>query len=290
MPHARIFFVVVIVCAGGCMTNRLRQRTINQATTLPELQYQQVLGNLALFAGNPSALPWHVNLREGTTQITDSASGGALLDFGPPAVTQPQLFGSRTAVAQWGMSPVIEPIELQLMRIAYRRAFGAPDMPSPDLLDDLAHVLKDQFAANPDLRNESELFYELESSRLQNPAEFEGRTLTTNDARCCTDPVPPGRSISPLAKNVCWKIDSIQRDLARIQPGWFRVGRKHDVPKTACYVGRNGDCYVWVEADGREALTEFTLIVMKLSTVVKETQTLISPGSVKFSPGDRPGA
>jgi hypothetical protein len=67
------------------------------------------------------------------------------------------------------------------------------------------------------------------------------------------------------------------------------VGGKRDVPKTACYVGRNGDCYVWVETDGREALTEFTLTVLKLSTLIKETQTLISPGSVKFSPGDRGG-
>ena len=36
-------------------------------------------------------------------------------------------------------------------------------------------------------------------------------------------------------------------------------------------------------------LTEFTLTVMKLSSLIKETQTLINPGSVKFSPGDRGG-
>jgi hypothetical protein len=41
--------------------------------------------------------------------------------------------------------------------------------------------------------------------------------------------------------------------------------------------------------DGREQLTEFTLTVLKFSSLIKETQTLISPGSVKFSPGDRGG-
>ena len=41
--------------------------------------------------------------------------------------------------------------------------------------------------------------------------------------------------------------------------------------------------------DGLAALTEFTLSVMRISTLIKETQTLISPGSVKFSPGDRGG-
>lgn len=282
-----IMVVVVLACIPGCMAGRLRQRTINQGSTLTELQYQQVLANLALFATNPGALPWHVNLREGTTQITDSATAGALVDLGPPAVTQPQLFGSRTAVAQWGMSPVIDPIELQLLRIAYRRAHGIAEMPSPEFLDELAHELKDQLPANADQRNESELFYDFEGRASQTPRELDSRMITTNDPDFIADMSP--LNLSPLARNVRRKVGTIQRDLARIQPGWFHVGCKRDVPKNACYVGKCCDRYVWVEADGRDALTEFTLTVMKFSTLVKETQTLINPGSVKFSPGDRGG-
>jgi hypothetical protein len=289
MRLARIIFILVLTCATGCTTGRLRQRTINQGSTLPELQYQQVLGNLAMFAANPSALPWHVNLREGTTQITDSATAGALVDLGPPAVTQPQIFGSRTAVAQWGMSPVIDATELQLLRIAYRRAQGSLEMPSMELIDDLAQELKDQFASNSDLRNESELFYDFEGRASRNARDLDSRIISTNDADFCAPRDSAGPDVSPLARNVCRKLEMVQRDLSRIQPGWFHVGGKRDVPKTACYVGRNGDCYVWVETDGREALTEFTLTVLKLSTLIKETQTLISPGSVKFSPGDRGG-
>jgi hypothetical protein len=287
MRLARISFIIGLACLTGCTTGRLRQRTINQGSTLPELQYQQVLDNLAQFATNPSALPWHVNLREGTTQITDSASAGALIDLGPPAVTQPQIFGSRTAVAQWGMSPVIDPIELQLLRIAYRRAHGIAEMPSPEFLGELAHELKDQFASNSDLRDESELFFEFEGRASHNPRELDSRIITTNDDDFAVDISP--LNISPLARNVRRKVGTIQRDLARIQPGWFRVGCKRDVPKNACYVGKCCDRYVWVEADGRDALTEFTLTVLKFSTLIKETQTLISPGSVKFSPGDRGG-
>ena len=74
-----------------------------------------------------------------------------------------------------------------------------------------------------------------------------------------------------------------------IQPGWFHVGRKRDVPKDACYVGKCGACYVWVDSEGRDQLTEFTLTVLKITSLIKETQTLINPGSVKFSPGDRGG-
>src|SRR3984957_20293212 len=137
----RIFFILGLACMAGCTSGRLRQRMVNQGSTLPELQYQQVLDNLAQFARNPATLPWHVNLREGTSQVTDSLSGGAAVDIPPPVTWFPQLLGSRTAVAQWGMSPVIDATELRLLRIAYRRAHGASDMPSPRFLDELAHEL-----------------------------------------------------------------------------------------------------------------------------------------------------
>lgn len=288
MRPARIGFLLIVCGLTGCTAGRLRQRTINQGSTLPELQYQQVLDNLALFARSPAALPWHVNLREGTTQITDSLAGGAALDLGPPVTWFPELLGSRTAVAQWGMSPVIDATELRLLRIAYRRAHGAPDMPAPKFLDELAHELKDQFGTNTDLRDESELFYEYQGRAHRTPRELDANVISTNDASVCGAP-DASRDRSPLATNVCRKIETIQDDLAEIRPGWFHVGSRRDVPKDACYVGRSGDCYVWVCPDGVDDLTEFTLTVLKLSSLIKETQTLINPGSVKFSPGDRGG-
>src|SRR5436309_15154634 len=99
MHPARVILLIALTFTTGCTSGRLRQRTINQGSTLPELQYQQVLDNLARFAARPDSLPWHVNLREGTTQVTDSISGGSALDTGPPVTFFPQLLGSRTAVA-----------------------------------------------------------------------------------------------------------------------------------------------------------------------------------------------
>ena len=187
------------------------------------------------------------------------------------------------------MAPVIDPTELRLLRIAYRRAHGSAEMPAAEFIDDLAHELKEQIASNADLRNESELFYGYEEQRSRSARELDDHVITTNDDSVCAAPGSPLAERSPLARNVCRKLDGIQRDLFRIRPGWFHVGRKKDVPKDACYVGRSGDCYAWVCADGREELTEFTLTVLGLSSLIKETQTLINPGSVKFSPGDRPG-
>jgi hypothetical protein len=138
----------------GCIANRLGQRAMNQANTPPQLHYRRVLDNLARSAHNPSALPWHVNVREGTTQVTDSGSAGAAVDLGPPAGTLPQLIGSRTVV-QWGMTPVMKETELRLLRIAYRRALGCAETPDPEFLNDLAHELENQFPSNADQRDES---------------------------------------------------------------------------------------------------------------------------------------
>lgn len=285
MRSALIIGVLVACSLSGCAADRLRQRMINQGSTLPELQHQQVLDNLALFAVNPDALPWHVNIREGTSQVTDSASVGAAVDLGPPTETLPQIFGSRTAVAQWGGSPVIDTLELRLLRIAYRRAFGSDEMPSPDLIDEVAHELKSQIAVNTDLRDESELFFEELATKRGRKSNEDAEVVTTNDESFARR---DGLK-SPLARDVSRQIAVIERDLSLIEPGWFCVGRKCDVPKNACYVGRYHDQWVWVTEDGRASLTEFTLLVMRISTLIRETQTLMSPGSVKFSPGDRGG-
>ena len=139
------------------------------------------------------------------------------------------------------------------------------------------------------MRDATELFFEYEARDGGDPGRLKKQIVTTNDTNFWSQDATAGRELSPLARNVRRRIENLERDLGRIQSGWFYVGGKHDVPSNACYVAHSGNCYVWVEPDGREALSEFTLIVLKLSTLVKETQTLISPGNVKFSPGDRGG-
>jgi len=283
MMRLSILALAALASLAGCTVDRLRQQTVNQGATFPELQYQQVLNNLALFSANPSALPWHINIHEGTTQITDSASVGAAVELGPPSDTLPQLFGTRTAVVQWGGSPVIDTVELKLLRMAYRRAHGSPEMPDADLLDELAHELKKQVPLNADLRDETELFYDFQSKSSPDFATVDAGVITTNDESFLSSDGPK----SPLARDVSRQVAVVVRELGSIGPGWFCVGRRWDVPRNACFVGRYCDTWVWVPSEGREALTDFALVAMKLAALIKETQTLVSPGSVKFSPGDR---
>ncbi|MCE9561773.1 MAG: hypothetical protein K8U57_06930 [Planctomycetes bacterium] len=49
--------------------------------------------------------------------------------------------------------------------------------------------------------------------------------------------------------------------------GWLYVGCKRDVPKNACAVGHHGDRYVWVTAEGRDALARVILSTLDIATV-----------------------
>ena len=65
------------------------------------------------------------------------------------------------------------------------------EMPSPEFLDELAHELKDQFASNSDLRNESELFYEFHGRDSRNAKDLDAKVITTNDDTVCDDAESP---------------------------------------------------------------------------------------------------
>ena len=53
-----LLYVPVVLALGGCQTHLcLRDSTLRTGATLTDLNYQQVLNNLALFVANPSAMP-----------------------------------------------------------------------------------------------------------------------------------------------------------------------------------------------------------------------------------------
>jgi hypothetical protein len=89
---------------------------------------------------------------------------------------------------------------------------------------------------------------------------------------------------SPAVNEACRQLRDVNKELKEIPSGWFGVGRKHDVPHNACYVGHYGKCYTWVCPENVESLTAFSLSIAKLSTVIKGRQVIASPG-VQYSPG-----
>ncbi len=148
-PTSVMFAIIGIALAPGCTSARLERSTVAQAGTLTDIQYQQVLDNLAMFCKNPGALPWHVNISDGSAQIADLGSAQVMLDWHRAVTTHPLLLGSRTVVEQWGMNPVTDDTELKVLRIAYRRAVGFDESLSGENhdngpADELAHELKKQ--------------------------------------------------------------------------------------------------------------------------------------------------
>jgi hypothetical protein len=289
--------ILALLSAPGCTSNQLKRSTVNQAGTLSEMHYQMVLRNLAEFAANPGAMPWHIAVTGGTAQVTDSGRGGFTITHNTTAInpglalTYPQLQATRTIVQQWSVAPVTDGDALRLLQFGYRRALGIDEMPDAKLLNDMAHDLKEKILSTEDLRSESEMFYRslfakeksYESVRRGISSSVGDQEIVKPGGESEPSPLPRAERMSPLAREVAHRIDDIVDDLKGILVGWFCVGRKRDVPRDACHVAHCGEVYVWVPPSGLKALTDFTLTILDLGSALQST----TPQSniVTFSPG-----
>ena len=353
--RSAIIFLTIVVVFPGCTSTRLKNSTLSQAETLADLQYQQVLNNVAMYCVNPEALPSFVSLRDGSAQIADLGSASYLGDWHWAFASHPSILGSRTVVEQWGMSPLTDDNELQLLSIAFRRAVGHDESleNDRDFANDLAHELVKQMPDVDDMRGTMPM--QLESVRNRSrylqkndpPAFFDIRFLdktlsflypTENDFKdivtvsstlstmreqiiganeCisgmnvfgvykadedfganglyCSKKIerdstlvgvdPIYDIISPEAVDARRQIKDIENDLLAIPTHclWYGRGRKHDVPKDACYVGHYRDCYVWVGPGGLKELSILTLKTLKFAGVIKDDTVMTVPGP-RFTP------
>jgi len=291
------FVISVLLTVTGCASAQLRISTINQAATLSDIQYQMVLRNLAAFAANPSTLPWHISITAGTAQVADAATAHSsfVAHFPHQIISRffewdPGFSGSRTVVEQWSTNPIVHTDALKVLQMAYRRAFGIDEMPDKRLLDDVAHDIKKQIISTDDVRTESALFYESQYAKLQKSYDSlrHATNSTVGEQSWIVPDGAPDPDIdrkSPLAREV----NDIVDDLKEIPTGWFGVGRKHDVPRHACYVAHEGKVYVWVTTEHREDLSKFTMQVLDIATAIQEPSTLnLEGGGLNFSPGFTP--
>jgi hypothetical protein len=173
----------------------LRNNSVKTTGTLADLNYQQVLNNVAQFTANPSAMPSFAVFNAGTVTVTDQKTANVNAT-GTPTISNAQQAGSglpilsllinpslsKTLTENWSMSPVTDIDNLRRIRLA---------MQLP--------VLRGRETTDcEDCGNQLERFYRCERDRME-----------------CMIPM-----------------------------GWYCVGRKHDVPKGACYVAHHGDVYV----------------------------------------------
>jgi plastocyanin len=236
----RITAAIGMICFfAGCTTTQLKRSTLNQASTLTDLQYRQILSNVAMYSENPHALPFHINLRDGSAQITDSGSAGVIgafgLSMGRLSSGTPSISGSRTIVDQWSMIPVTDDDELKLLRMAYHNAYGAHETLSADedFANDLGHELAKQTEVTPELQQDTLLLQGDQAQIARNPLK------------------------DPYARNMP---DSRGESPERIAPITYRLFEKTSIASydtcLECDLGRPRQWVVWIEATRQSYLSE----------------------------------
>jgi hypothetical protein len=210
--------LVVLPLLAGCQTHvNLRNNSVKTTGTLADLNYQQVLNNVAQFTANPSTMPSLAVFNAGTVTVADQKTAN-INATGAPTISNAQQAGSglpilsillnpsasRTLTENWSMAPVTDIDNLRRIRCAMQLlVLGGRETTDCN-----------------DCRKQLERFYLGEFDRME-----------------CLIPM-----------------------------GWYCVGRKHDVPKEACYVAHYDDIYVWVMPQQLEGLTLFTMTVIDLAT------------------------
>jgi hypothetical protein len=130
--RTRLMFLLVLLL-GGCQTHLcLRDNTVCTVATLTDLNYQQVLENLAMLVANPSALPSIAVVNAGTVTVADQKQVSASATYAPTLAYVQQegaglpilslLFNpsvSRNVTENWSLVPVTDVDNLRRIRCAY---------------------------------------------------------------------------------------------------------------------------------------------------------------------------
>src|SRR5277367_1443554 len=125
--------ICVLSTLGGCTAVVLRNETGKTTNTLADLQYQQVLDNLARFHDDHDTVPSFAVATAGTVSINDQAGAGVSPTYSPTLPYALQgggalpilsllfpISGQRTVTENWSLTPITDADNLRRLRCAYR--------------------------------------------------------------------------------------------------------------------------------------------------------------------------
>jgi hypothetical protein len=219
------------------------------------------MDNIAMHAATPQALPYFSypatgqnviqrTLGPGTYNLSWDliTSAGALFDRYLVDRQFAQLSASSQNGETWTTTTTTDPDKLQLMKFAYDKAFGTTDEIQENVLR--AFLYEKDAADN-----------------LHHVGKVESAPIT---------PTPylaiQGKTGFPL------------NYYNKVYPGWFVIGRKHDIPKEACYVGHCGKTYAWVMPEHMNDLANFTLAILDIATYQSSRTPAPGTGSYGILP------
>ena len=116
------YLALVAATCTGCTHAQLGRSTLRQANTITDLQYKQVLNNLASSHRNPDVLPHFAVVGTGGTSVNDQASVNVELEWMPSAIAREMLAPgvARAVEEQWTLAPIIHPDKLRAIRCVYQ--------------------------------------------------------------------------------------------------------------------------------------------------------------------------
>jgi hypothetical protein len=129
-----MLYLPVLLAVAGCQTHlSLRDNTLRTGATLADLNYRQVLDNLATFVANPSAMPSISVINSGTVTVADTKSVSANATYAPTITFGQQAGsglpilslllnpgGSRNVTENWSLLPVTDVDNLRRIRCAFQ--------------------------------------------------------------------------------------------------------------------------------------------------------------------------
>lgn len=271
--HRSVYLIVVIALGVGCTHHQLTKHTALTATTVNSIQYQMVLDNIAMFSCQPESMPGHVRLADGTVQISNQTgigeSGGftwlpgngfGIEQLGPAASTK--------VSEQWGTDAVEDPIQVYELQTIYRKAFALPPLDEPNFI--VAAKLTRASGQQKDSESSDEASNEKSSATSSEKSSRMSSRSSSSESISSLHLISNTRSNSSEEFGSQSQDDALKNLSAAdfdIPTGWFMIGRKQDVPKNACYVGRYCDRYAWVTTDGVGCLAKFTLAVLTITKI-----------------------
>src|SRR5262249_50084389 len=132
--RAVTMFLVACPLLGGCQSHfLLLDNSVKMTETLTDLNYQQVLNNVAMFVHNPSTLPSFAAITSGTANVADQKAYSGNANYAPTLLFSQQGGGAlpiltllfnpslqRQVTENWSMVPITDTDHLKRMRCAFQ--------------------------------------------------------------------------------------------------------------------------------------------------------------------------
>ena len=124
---------ILLLLSTGCRTHLvLQDRTLETAGTIADLNFQQVLDNVARYSSHPATLPSIAVINNGSVVVSDQDNIGGAATYSPTVAAFQQAGGfpilsfflspsvSRNLTENWSMVPVTDINKIRRLRCAFQ--------------------------------------------------------------------------------------------------------------------------------------------------------------------------